>query len=125
MNGGNQRIKERSLLIGYVFGQFEELTGERGTKLRHAAGIEVHFAPPLSVAEVFCIVAQIFLPVSAKAASPAGNKGINADTFVEQMTIGFVEDLVDNTCKLVAEDDVRRVVDMTAESLLQGFSPWK
>ncbi len=68
--------------------------------------------------EVFCVVAQIFLPVSAKAASPAANKSINADALVEQMTIGFVEDLVDNTCELVAEDDVRRVVDMTAESLL-------
>jgi len=72
----------------------------------------------LSVAEVFCIVAQIFLPVSAKVTSAAGNKGINADTLVEQMSIGFVEDLVDNTCKLMAEDDVWRIVDMAAESLL-------
>ncbi len=64
------------------------------------------------------MVAEIFLPDSAEAASPARNKGINADTLVEQMTIGFIEDLVDNTCKLVPEDNVRRIVDMTAECLL-------
>ncbi len=34
------------------------------------------------------------------------------------MSIGFVKDLVDNTCELVPKDDVRWVVDMTAESLL-------
>ena len=64
------------------------------------------------------MVAKIFLPVSAEAASPTGNKGINADTLAEKMGIGFIEDLMDNTRKLVTEDDVRRIVDMTAESLL-------
>jgi len=34
------------------------------------------------------------------------------------MSIGFVEDLMDNTCELVPEDDVRRIIDVTAESLL-------
>jgi hypothetical protein len=73
------------------------------------------------MAEVLCVLAKIFLPVSAEAASPAGNKGINAYTFAEKMSVGFIEDLVDNTRKLVAEDDIRRIIYMTAESLL---GPW-
>jgi hypothetical protein len=70
------------------------------------------------MAEVFRMVTKIFLPVSTKAASPAGNKGINADTLAEKMVIGYIEDLVDNTRKLVPENDIRRIIHMTAESLL-------
>ena len=73
------------------------------------------------MAEMFCVLAKIFLTVSAEAASPAGNKGINADTLIDKMGIGFIKDLVDNTRKLMAEDDIRRIIYMTAESLL---GPW-
>jgi len=68
--------------------------------------------------EVFCALTKIFLPVSTEAASPAGNKGINADTLAQKMAIGFTKNLVDNTCKLVTEDNIRRIIYMTAESLL-------
>ena len=64
------------------------------------------------------MVTKIFLPASAEAASPAGNKGINADTLFEKMFVGFIEDFMDNTCKLMPEDDIRRIVNMTAERLL-------
>ena len=67
------------------------------------------------------MVAKIFLPVSTEPAPPAGNKGINTDTLAQKMVIGFIEDLVDNTRKLVPEDDIRRIIYMPAEGLL---GPW-
>jgi hypothetical protein len=64
------------------------------------------------------MVTEILMPVSAEAASPARNKGIDADTPIEQVLVGFIEHLIDNTRKLVTKDDIRRIVNMTAERLL-------
>jgi hypothetical protein len=67
---------------------------------------------------MFCVVAQVFLAVPAEDASPASNKGVDPDSLAEQVRFGFIEDFLDNTCKLVTKDNVRRVVDMTPEGLL-------
>jgi hypothetical protein len=83
VHGSNDHVQKCRLLVGDFIAEFVHLAGEGRAVLRHSAGIEVHPAPALSVAQVLRLAAEVFVARAAEVATTAGDEGVDPDTMVD------------------------------------------
>ena len=117
MHRGNDHVEKCRPLVGDPIAEFVHLAGEGRAVLRHPAGIELHLAPALSMAQVLGLAAEVFLARPAEMATAAGDEGVDPHTPADQVSIRIVVDVHHRARQLVSENDVGRVGDLLLQRL--------